>query len=120
MSPAPLVAKNQKKMKSRHRNHGKFYLFLFLATSGASEQFQALSCVYSKSARQVLSDQHKINTEFYIFYFSPLVALVSTVGTIPNYIQLIANDVSYILNKKLFIHNHLCERKKFGIGDFPL
>ena len=41
-------------------------------------------------------------------------------STCPNYVQLIANDVSYILNKKNFIDIDRHEKKKVGIGDFPL
>ena len=35
-------------------------LFLFSATTGASEHFQARSCIYLESARRVLSDDHKL------------------------------------------------------------
>ena len=38
----------------------------------------------------------------------------------PNHIQSIANNVSYILNTKIIIVIHRFERKKVGIGDFPL
>ena len=41
-------------------------------------------------------------------------------STCPNYVQLIANDVSYILNKKKFDAIRRFEKKKVGIGDFPL
>ena len=41
-------------------------------------------------------------------------------STCPNYVQLIANDVSYIFNKKNFIPIDPFERKKVGIEDFPL
>ena len=35
-------------------------LFIFFATSGASEHVQAPSCIYLESARRVLSDDHKL------------------------------------------------------------
>ena len=35
-------------------------LLLFFATSGASEHFQALLCIYLESARRVLLDDHKL------------------------------------------------------------
>ena len=41
-------------------------------------------------------------------------------STCPNYVQLIANDVSYILNKKNSILIYPPARKKVGIEDFPL
>ena len=44
----------------RKRKKNEIVLFLFFATSGASEHFQAPSCIYLESARRVLSDDHKL------------------------------------------------------------